>query len=152
MIRRSAVLVILTALVIAGCDKDSGLPTTHMQLGGQDFSLEIAGTSHTREVGLMHRDHLDADHGMLFLFTETKPQWFWNHDVRFPLDVVFLDDGETVVNVIHMNAYSDLNVGSDVPVKFAIELNEGTAQRLHLVNGTHLTIPPKALDALVPDK
>ena len=123
-----------------------------MQLGGQDFTLEIAGDLNSREVGLMHRDHLATDHGMLFLFPQVQEEWFWNHDVHFPLDVVFLDDKQTVVSVIHMDSYSEKNIGSEHPVKYAIELNAGTAQRLHLDVGTHLAIPPKALESLVPDK
>jgi hypothetical protein len=128
------------------------LPVTHMRLASQDFTMEIAADEQSRRLGLMERDSLPPDHGMLFVFPKATEQLFWNHHVRFPLDVVFLDPRGTVVSTVHMDPYSDLNVSSEANAKYAIELNAGTAERLHLVNGTHLDIPPEADKNLRPDK
>ena len=117
------------------------LPTTRVQIGNQPFTLEIADNPGEREIGLMHRDHLDADHGMLFVFPDSRTREFWNHEVAFPLDLIFLDGDGMVVSIKGMQAYSDLAVSSDVPAQYAVELNAGSAQRLWLSVGARLSLP-----------
>jgi uncharacterized protein len=146
----------MTLLGIAGffcgCDQPAKteLPTTQMQIGGKSFTLEIATTLPEWERGLMHRDHLDSDHGMLFIFPDEAPRVFYNHDVSFPLDVVFLNSKQTVVSIIHLETYSDLDVPSGAPARYAIELNAGTADQLHVTPGTQLEIPTSTIVQSVP--
>ena len=87
----------------------------------------------------MHRDSLDPDHGMIFILQKEKVQAFWNHDVHFPLDLIFLDAGGNVVSLKHMDAYSEKIVPSDAPAQYVIELNAGTAARLGVKVGDHST-------------
>jgi uncharacterized membrane protein (UPF0127 family) len=137
----------LLLFVATGCHRhtaDSGLPVTTMTIGDENFNLEIATSEHDQEVGLMHRDHLDADHGMIFPMAKDDVQKFWNHDVHFGLDLIFLDPSGTIVALKHMNAFSDLTCSSDVPAQYVIELNTGTNDRLHLKVGDHLSIPAEA--------
>ena len=139
-----AILLILSPL---GCHRkpDSNLPVTSMQIGSEHFDLEIAVSPHDQEVGLMHRDSLDSDHGMIFPMAKEEVQTFWNHDVHFPLDLIFLDTGANIVSFKHLDAYSDKAVPSGVPAKYVIELNGGTLDHLNLKIGDHLTIPKAAL-------
>jgi hypothetical protein len=140
-------LIFFLLLWVAGCGRTSPtvLPTTHMQIGGQDFSLEIATTPHEQEVGLMHRDYLGADQGMIFPSSDEKERVYWNHDVHFPLDLIFLDGSGAVVSIKRLETFSDRNVSSDAAAQYAIELNAGSAQRLHVEVGQHLEIPKEAL-------
>ena len=68
------------------------LPTTTMHLGNADFTIEIANTDPVREHGLMQRDSMPANHGMIFVFPVEKPQAFWMRNTRFPLDIIYLDN------------------------------------------------------------
>jgi len=144
----AALLAILFILAPAGCRQksDSSLPVTPMQIGAENFNLEIATSFHDQEVGLMHRDHLDPDHGMIFVSKGEQPQTFWNHDVHFPLDLIFLDAGGAIVSLKHMAAFSEANTASDAPAKYVIELNAGTTSRLQLKIGDRLAIPKPALN------
>ena len=128
--------------VIVGCGRAPALPTVSMRIGGQSFTLELATTESEQELGLMHRDHLDADAGMLFIFPDSAVRTFWNHDVSFPLDLIFLDSSGRIVSIKRMEKFSDLDVSSDVAAKYAIELNAGTAANLGLKTGDVLSIPP----------
>jgi hypothetical protein len=112
-----------------------------MRIGDQSFELELALTEAQQELGLMHRDHLDSDKGMLFIFPDMQVRTFWNHDVSFPLDLVFLDSSGKIVSIKQMQKFNDLNVSSDVPAKYAIELNEGTAANVGIKIGDSLSIP-----------
>jgi uncharacterized membrane protein (UPF0127 family) len=138
-------LVLIAALI--GCDQRpaSSLPVTRMQIGSETFNLEIATSFHDQEVGLMHRDQMDSDHGMIFIFPDEAERSFWNHDVHFSLDLIFLDAGGTVVSVKRLDAYSERGVSSDAKAKYAIELNAGTAKRINLKSGMQLALPPEAL-------
>ena len=116
------------------------LPTTRMNIGGRIFTLEIATTDGEQELGLMCRPSLGADHGMIFVFPEEETLAFWNHDVSFPLDVLFLDGSGKIVGICHMNAEDDTNT-PDYTMKYAFELNAGTADKLHLHAGEILPVP-----------
>jgi uncharacterized membrane protein (UPF0127 family) len=140
-------------LALAACDSKPGendLPETHMQIGGQPFTLEMAVTPKDQEIGLMHRDHLDADHGMIFIFPDEAVRTFWNHDVSFSLDLVFLDASQHIVSIKRLQTYSEADISSDVPAEYAIELNAGTAAQLHLQPGMQITIPPEARSVTQP--
>lgn len=134
------------SLLVSGCGDppEVHLPTTQMQIGSQTFTLEIAISPHDQEVGLMHRSALNADRGMIFVFPDEQVRHFWNHDVHFPLDMVFLDAAGKVVSIQHMDAFNDKTVSSDEPAEYAIELASGTAAHLGLADGQSLTIPPAA--------
>jgi uncharacterized membrane protein (UPF0127 family) len=94
----------------------------------------------------MHRDSLDPDHGMIFINSQEQPQTFWNHDVHFPLDLIFLGAGGNVVSLKHMDAYRDTAVSSDAPAQYVIELNAGTVDRLNVKVGDRLTLPKDVLN------
>jgi uncharacterized membrane protein (UPF0127 family) len=136
-------------LLAIGCAKpaaDSGvvLPTTRMQIGSREFILEKATTPSEQEFGLMRRDSMAADHGMIFILPQTEPQTFWNHDVRFPLDNLFIDEYGQIVSIQHMDAYSDASTKA-VECRYVIELNAGIPAAAGVHVGDRLTIPADAM-------
>jgi hypothetical protein len=142
------ILALLLTLASAGCPQKQAslLPVTSIQIGSKHFDLEMAVSPHDQEVGLMHRDSLDSDHGMIFINSEEKPQTFWNHDTHFPLDLVFLNGSGGVVSLKHLDAYSEKAVASDAPAQYVIELNAGTADRLGVKVGDHMDLPKDVLN------
>ncbi len=136
------ILSLLAALLCA-CNKTptSSLPTTQMQLGSKDFTLEIARTPEQQAIGLMHRENMDQDHGMIFVFPDEIERVFWNQHVHFSLDLIFLDSNGTIVSLKQLQAWSTDNVPSGAPARYAIELNAGIVQNLGLTVGTRLSIP-----------
>ena len=144
------VLLLITALWITGCDSESRpapLPTTKMQLGSANFDIEIANQDKTREHGLMQRDSMPMNHGMIFVFPAERPQAFWMKNTRIPLDIVYIDRDGKVVSIKQMKAYDLSTTPSDYPVKYAIELNLGVASQAGVKVGDHVDIPPEAKEA-----
>jgi uncharacterized membrane protein (UPF0127 family) len=144
--RTSAIhLTLLTALLLlAGCEHKppSGLVTVPMQLGNKQFTLEVADRTDTRSFGLMRRDSMPADHGMIFVFGEEEPRGFWMKNCRIPLDIVYIDHTGKVVSVKQMKAYDVNTTPSDGPAQYAIELNLGAASAAGVTPGMSLTLPP----------
>jgi uncharacterized membrane protein (UPF0127 family) len=134
---------LLASLITTGCNQPqgSGLPTVKMKLGSQTFTLEIANTAETRERGLMRRDSMPADHGMIFVFKETSKMAFWMKNTRIPLDVVYIAEDGRVDSVKQMQPYVETAVWSDGPLKWAVELNQGEAEKAGVKKGDLLVIP-----------
>ena len=141
------VLAILGATMLAGgCGEKktgnaSGLPVVQMTIGGKQFMLEVANTEETMARGLMHRDSMPADRGMIFVFPSEDERTFWMKDTRIPLDIIYVDSAGKVVSVKSMKPYDLTAVPSDGPVLYAIELNQGTAASLGVKAGDVLRIP-----------
>jgi len=138
-------------LLLAGCnsvptrDTTVQLPTTTMHIGDETFILEKATTPAQQEKGLMFRDTLPPDHGMIFISPKAFSQTYWNANVRFGLDNVFLDDNANIVSIQHMNAYDETST-QPVMAKYVIELNTGTPTKVGIKVGDHLTLPPDAVN------
>jgi len=142
--------LVTTLFLIAsgiGCHRsqpNSGLTTTQMQIGSRTFTLEIANTEAARQRGLMKRDSMASDHGMIFVFDEDKHTGFWMKNTRIPLDIIFVDARGLVVGIKQMKPY-DLNpTNSPKPYRWAIELNKGIAEEAGVKVGDQLAIPEAA--------
>lgn len=66
---------------------------------GTTIMAELADTPQKRATGLMYRDHLKKDHGMLFLFNEPQAWTFWMKNTRIPLDLVWMDGKKRVIHI-----------------------------------------------------
>jgi hypothetical protein len=135
--------LLLLALLV-GCESpttNSGLATVPVRIGSKSFTLEVADKPSTQQFGLMRRDSLPSDRGMLFVFPREEERSFWMKDVRFPLDIIFVNAAGRVVSVKRMKAYDRNSTLSDGPAQFAIELNEGAATSAGVQPGMTLKLP-----------
>ena len=144
--RKRVILPLLLVWAMIGCreQRQSDLPTVRMRLGEKEFTLEVAATPESRERGLMRRDSMPADHGMIFVFDDALPLTFHMKNTRIPLDIVFLDEQGKVVSIKQMRPYDESTTPSDAPAKWAIELNQGAAEKAGLKVGEVVAIPPAA--------
>ena len=138
----------------AGCSSApvSGLPVTPMQIGSKTYQLEIAASEPSRSHGLMERDTLASDHGMIFVFSGLQnPQeaGFWMHHTRFPLDIIFADDHVKIVSIRTMKAYDESSTYSDGAYQYAIELCAGQTAAAGVKPGDQLRLPQAVLTAKV---
>ena len=75
-------------LVLAGCASAGG---HWVEVGGQRYEVEIADSDASRAQGLMFRDSMPANHGMLFIHDAEEPQAYWMKNCKFPQDMLFFD-------------------------------------------------------------
>jgi uncharacterized protein len=72
----------------------------HTLTSAATFRVEVARTNEEHERGLMYREHLDADAGMLFVFARPAQQTFWMKNTLIPLDMIFIGADHRVVGVV----------------------------------------------------
>jgi uncharacterized protein len=66
---------------------------------GITIQAEIADTPIKRATGLMYRERLDKDHGMLFIFGQPLPWTFWMKNTKIALDLIWMDEKKRVVHI-----------------------------------------------------
>jgi len=103
------------------------------------FSVEIAKTQNDISRGLMFRNYLEKNTGMLFIFEKESVYPFWMKNTLIPLDMIWID-GENKIVFIKNNAQpcKELNCGHinpQVRAKYVLEINAGTAKNLGLKIG-----------------
>ncbi len=100
------------------------------------FTVELADTATQRDIGLMHRNVLAADHGMLFDFRYEQKTRFWMRNTFIPLDMVFIrSSGEIVYIAKNTVPHSEEPVGPAQNVQAVLELAGGTSETLGLKAG-----------------
>lgn len=103
-----------------------GVVRTHeLLVGGVTVTAEIADTPALRERGLMERDSLPENHGMLFVYPDERQRSFWMRNTPIALDIAFLDRNGTIINIETMRPNDDTSHYSDGPMMYALEMEAG---------------------------
>ncbi len=123
-----------------------------LELGGRLFELELALTDEARTQGLMYRDKIAENGGMIFVYPPTEPfpavLNFWMKNCLVPIDVIFLNP-KGIITAIHemqppepgMSDDELTRYSSKLPAQFAIELRGGMAAELGLTTGSRVGLP-----------
>ncbi len=117
----------------ASIDSPSGRRST--------VTVEVARTPLEVERGLMFRQKLGADEGMLFVFPETAEHTFWMKNTLIPLDMIFADEDGTIVGIVHGAeplTTSPRSVGA--PSRYVLEVNGGWAAAHGVARGDRLRV------------
>lgn len=147
---RTALLAPIILLLITGCSFNGkateGQGTEEVHIKGVIFKLELALTPEERAQGLMGRETIAKNGGMLFVFPDDElypaELTFWMKDCLVPIDLLFLDPAGRIEAIHEMQPPppgtpdEELTVyASGVPAQFAIELQGGRAAGLGLQVG-----------------
>ena len=137
------ILLACFSLLLSGCA--SGGPW--VEIGGQRYTVEVADDDAERSRGLMFRDELAADRGMLFVHEREEPQAYWMKNTRIALDILYFDAVARLVS--QQRDVPPCSLGdrcppypSAAPALYVLELNAGEAARLGLADGAVLKLGP----------
>jgi uncharacterized protein len=107
--------------------KQQAVRVVDLQVGNRMIRAELASTSAELARGLMYREQLAPDSGMLFLFPPRGTgTCMWMKDTRIPLSAAFIDRNGTVLKIADMQPFSETVHCADGEVRFVLELNQGT--------------------------
>jgi hypothetical protein len=107
-----------------------------MELGGVRIRVEVARTDAERARGLMYRDRLGSDWGMLFVYDREERLSFWMKNTKIPLSIAFLDAGLVVRDIQDMTPLDETLHVSRVPARYALEMEQGWFSRRGVAPGT----------------
>ena len=114
---------------------DDGLIPIHLP-GGVIIQAEIANTMKKRAEGLMYREYLAKDRGMLFTFDQAQPWTFWMKNTPIPLDMIFINRDLKIVGIVEQTVPFSLDSRSvDAPSQYVLEINGGLARRHGIQTG-----------------
>ena len=122
--------------VPARLELEHGVVVVVTDKGEQRFRVEVAVKDNERQRGLMYRDHLDDDEGMVFLFEHQQRLSFWMKNTWIALDMLFIDEDLKIAGIVE-NA-EPLTLGGrnvDAPSRFVLELKGGSSAALGLAAG-----------------
>ncbi len=121
---RACALVALCAALLAA-PPVAAAETITLTLRGKALRAEVVDTPAERARGLMYRERLDADGGMLFVYEAPEIQAMWMKNTLIPLSVAFIDGDARIVSMADMTPRSETIHASATPALFALEVNRG---------------------------
>jgi uncharacterized membrane protein (UPF0127 family) len=136
----AALLVVAPALGPASAQSRAQppLPTVKLTAGIHVITAEAATTHQSRMVGLMHRERLALNHGMLFVFEDKAQQCFWMRNTPLPLTIAFIEDDGTILQLADMAPKTELSHCSEKPVRYALEMEQGWFAKRGIAAGARL--------------
>lgn len=118
------------------------LPRVALAAGMHLIQAQVADTPASRTVGLMHRQDMPANEGMLFVFEQPATQCFWMKNTLLPLTAAFVADDGRIVNLVDMQPQSLDSHCSAQPVRYVLEMHQGWFKKRGFKAGTRLSGPP----------
>ena len=112
--------------------------------GGVKIHAEVADTPKKRAEGLMYREHLAKDRGMLFTFSQAQPWTFWMKNTKIPLDIIWMNEKKQIIHIARNVPICTRTDDScpqyqpNDPALYVLELGGGEADRLKLEKGMKL--------------
>ncbi len=133
------VLSVAAAAFAPGCRKG---PSVSFVLGStvHTLNVEIADEPHEMERGLMHRESLPHDRGMLFDFGKEVETAFWMKDTEIPLSIAFIGSDGKVLAIKDMAPYDLTAVNPPGAYRYAVETNRGWFQENGINPGTRVSL------------
>ncbi|CAD2261776.1 DUF192 domain-containing protein [Xanthomonas arboricola] len=142
--RRLCLLALASLILLGGCASSGG---SWVELAGTRYQVELAQNDADRAKGLMFRDAMADDHGMLFVHDRQEPLAYWMKNTKIALDILYFDDERRLVS--QQRDVPPCSAGdacppypSKRPARYVLELNAGQAAKLNLQDGASLTLSP----------
>ena len=102
----------------------------------QQIDIEIAETENAITTGLMHRQEMPIQAGMLFIFQRAELRSFWMKNTLIPLDIIYIDEFQQIVSIQRNTVpLSEKSVPSNKPAKYVLEMNGGYCDQFGVKEG-----------------
>ena len=146
----AGLLTLCWILLFAGCQPKAaettvfGLRAAELKISNVPLTAEIADTPQASENGLMFRDSLPEDRGMLFIFEQPEKASFWMKNTKIPLSIAYIDSACKILEIKSMNPLDEtLVVSNSDQVTYALEVNQGWFARRGISSGAMIEGIPR---------
>lgn len=130
--------IVITFFNLVFCFSQNRL--VEIEINNVAYLFELAKTPKERSQGLMYREYLEQDSGMLFVFNNQDYLTFHMRNTQIPLDIAFIDEDGLVIDIQSMEPFDSALTVSKKPAKYALEVNRGFFKRVNLSVGDILKI------------
>ncbi len=146
--RKLFVLLFFYSIIIFGCHSQNEASSNADELyalpvGDTIVNIEIADTPDERRVGLMFRESMPDDHGMLFVFEYERVLAFWMKNTRIPLSIAYIKKDGTIAQILDMEPFDQRSHKSNCEVQYALEVNKGWFDKHGIEVGDKIKLPDK---------
>jgi uncharacterized membrane protein (UPF0127 family) len=131
----SLVWMALAFVALQSCAQATEKPIA-LTIGGHIVNAEVVATPAGRERGLMFRERLGENDGMLFVFDQIGYHSMWMRNTLIPLSVAFIDDKGRILNIEEMLPHSEITHRAAGPSRYALEMNAKWFRKRNLEPGT----------------
>ena len=100
-------------------------PLVPIRVGGIEIMVEIADEPAEHQRGLMFRESLEPNQGMLFVYSDERTLAFWMKNTLIPLDIAYADREGRIVDIQSMEPQTSETHPSAAPAMYALEMNQG---------------------------
>lgn len=141
--RISVISLFVLACVALGC---ATVASNKLCLKDACINVEIADSDYKRQDGLMFRESLPEEEGMLFVFGEEGLYGFWMLHMRFPLDIIWIGQDKRIVHIqknapVCLDPNDCRSMMPQVKARYVLEVNAGFADKHQLKVGDRLKLP-----------
>ena len=142
-IRVFATFLLITAGTVSADESPQmNLQRITLTAGIHQIDTQVALTQNQHAVGLMYRDEMPMNEGMLFVFEQPTVQCFWMKNTRIALTAAFVADDGTIVNLENMKPQTTESHCSTKPVRYVLEMNQGWFAKKGVKPGSKLSGKP----------
>ncbi|HUV07444.1 MAG TPA: DUF192 domain-containing protein [Spirochaetia bacterium] len=134
---RSLVPVFLVLLVSCSVSREK----IDLTVGGETFRVEVVRTPEDQARGLMFRKSLGEREGMLFVYPKDRRLSFWMKNTGIPLSIAFISRDGRIIQIEHLKPFDLTAVRSEISVRYALEVLEGTFENLKVEKGDRIIFP-----------
>jgi hypothetical protein len=131
--------LVLTGLAVASsfafAQQPQKFPVAQVTAGIHVIKAEVAATEPSRQQGLMFREKMGQNEGMVFLFEGPATVCMWMKNTLIPLSVAFLDSDGKIINIEDMQPHSTESHCAKKPARYALEMNQGWFKQKNIKPG-----------------
>lgn len=145
--KKSPLLLAASALLILAAGaaaQNARFSSTQLSAGMHLIKAEVAATDPERQQGLMFREKMANNAGMVFVFDQPATQCMWMKNTLLPLSVAFIDEQGKIVNIEDMQPQTLASHCSKQVVKYALEMNLGWFRQKNIKPGMTIEGLPRA--------
>lgn len=140
--RRARICCLLLLVLFGACACVPGDGSTiTISVSGVPVKAELATTPASRAKGLMYRQELPQDQGMLFVFPQARELAFWMKNTLIPLSIAYIAEDGKIISIKDMKPQDETAVHSDGLAIYALEVNQGFFKQHGIQVGDHVQIP-----------
>jgi len=130
------------------------LPTLQFEINGVSVEIEVAISQDEQKQGLMYRESMPENHGMLFVYKEPRYMSFWMKNTKIPLSIAYIKEDGTISNIEKMDPPTSPLAPLDshyskYKCTYALEMNQGWFEKHGIKAGDKINLPFDQIDQMM---